>query len=252
MSVLMLNLGLVLTGAFLFWLVSIPLKNVAIADVYWGLIFVVVIWSSIVQHGVTQRGLLLAGLVSIWGMRLAIYLFSRGLGQPEDRRYRAMRAPRGDSFWWRSLYVVFGLQAFLGWLVAMPLQLPYADTDLSWLDGVGFFLWCFGCFWEFVGDWQISKFLKNRKGSEVLSTGLWRYTRHPNYFGEACLWIGFECIALSGGASWWSILSPALMIFLLLRVSGVAMMEQTIVSRRPEYQAYIERTSAFIPWITRK
>ena len=251
MSVLILNLGLVLAGALLFWLASIPLKNVAIADVYWGLIFVIVVWSSVAQHGLTQRGVLLASLVTIWGGRLAVYLFFRGLGQPEDRRYRAMRAPRGVSFWWRSVYVVFGLQALLGWIVAIPLQLPLADTELGWLDGIGIFLWSFGCFWEFVGDWQISQFLKTRKSDEVLSTGLWRYTRHPNYFGEACLWIGFECIALSGGVSWLSILSPALMIFLLLRVSGVTMMESTIVSRRPEYQAYIEKTSAFIPWTPR-
>ncbi|MBM74856.1 MAG: hypothetical protein CMK59_05610 [Proteobacteria bacterium] len=251
MSVMLLNLGLIYAGAVLFWLLSIPLRNVAIADVYWGLIFVLLAWSSFVQNEYTQRGLLLAVLVSVWGGRLAVYLMLRGMGQPEDRRYRAMRDIRGDSFWWRSFYVVFGLQAGLGFLIGIPLQMKMAQTDLMWLDVVGVSLWCFGCFWEFVGDWQLSRFLKNRKDNDVLSSGLWKYTRHPNYFGEACLWVGLECIALAGGAPWWTICSPMLMIFLLLRVSGVTMMEKTIVSRRPNYQAYIERTPSFFPWFPR-
>ena len=213
----------------------------------WGLYFVVLAWISYL-HAPTTRGLLITVLTSIWGFRLSLYLFIRNHGKSEDRRYAAMRQYHGQNFWWRSFFTVFMLQMFLAWLIGFPQQFAHTPEELNALDVLGIFLWCIGFYWEVIGDWQLYNFLSTKTDDEVLNTGLWKYSRHPNYFGDALLWWGYGSIAFSG-TSWWLIwLCPAFMTFLLLRVSGVSLLEKDIQERRPAYKLYIQRTSSFFPW----
>jgi steroid 5-alpha reductase family enzyme len=196
--------------------------------------------------------LLVLALAAIWALRLTGYLTWRNHGKPEDRRYRAIRERNEPGFTWKSLYLVFGLQAVLAAIVALPLFGAIASArPWSLLDAAGVLLWLVGFGFEAIGDRQLARFKADPKNrGQVMAQGLWRYTRHPNYFGECCLWWGFFVIALAAGA-WWSVLSPLLLTVLLLRVSGVALLERDIAERRPEYRDYILRTSAFLPWLPR-
>ena len=191
-------------------------------------------------------------LTTIWGIRLSVYLGWRNHGQPEDRRYQAMRAHHGSHFWWRSLFTVFLFQMLIAWLVGAPQRYANTEVPFTILDTIGVVLFCIGLFFETVGDWQLSRFLKQGNRDGVLNTGLWKYTRHPNYFGDAVLWWGFGLIGVSATGIWWILFSPLLMTGLLLKVSGVAMLEKTIATRRQKYQQYIDRTSAFVPWFPKQ
>jgi steroid 5-alpha reductase family enzyme len=186
-------------------------------------------------------------LVWIWALRLFGHLFLRNKGKPEDRRYAEMRNKR-TAFWFKSLYVVFLLQAVLAWIIGLPQYAAVASTaPLGWLDAAGVVLFVFGLVWESLADWQLARFLARRTNSNaVMDQGVWRYSRHPNYFGEFCLWWGLWLIALAGGGAWTAI-GPLLLSFFLLKVSGVSLLEKDISERRPAYQAYVRRTSAFIP-----
>jgi steroid 5-alpha reductase family enzyme len=231
------------------WLVSLTIRDASIVDMIWGFGFVVVAWATYltaVEPG--TRGLLLTVMVTIWGLRLSGYLVWRNLGKPEDYRYRQMRERSPDWFWLISLFKVFLLQGVLIWVISFPVVVNQASgTDLRWLDLGAVLVWAVGLFFETVGDIQLARF-KSRPGTKgkVMDRGLWRYTRHPNYFGDFAAWWGHYLVALAGGA-WWTVFSPLLMSFLLLRVSGVAMLERTISSRRPEYEDYARRTNAFFP-----
>lgn len=231
------------------WLISLAVTDASIVDMVWGLGFVVAVWASFVAGGAaTDRGILAAVLVTIWGLRLTGYLVWRNLGEPEDYRYRAMRRKRPESFWIVSLFQVFGLQALLMWVVATPPVLAQSsDGELNALDFLGVAIFAFGLFFETVGDYQLARF-KADPGSKgkVMDKGLWRYTRHPNYFGDFCVWWGIFLVAAAGGL-WWTVFSPVVMSTLLLRVSGVALLEKTIERRRPEYAEYATRTNAFFP-----
>jgi steroid 5-alpha reductase family enzyme len=187
-------------------------------------------------------------LVALWAMRLSAYVTQRNWGGPEDRRYAAMRAEHDPGFWWKSIYLVFGLQPVLAWIISLPLlTIMLGSSPLGWLDYFALGLWLLGLFFETVGDLQLAEF-KSRPGNtdQVMDRGLWRYTRHPNYFGEACIWWAFYLFAVAAGG-WWTIVSPLLSTWLLLRLSGVALLERTIVERRPGYRDYIARTNAFLP-----
>jgi steroid 5-alpha reductase family enzyme len=161
-----------------------------------------------------------------------------------------MRENHGPQFWWVSLFTVFLLQAVILWFVSMPLQVAAvkgASHSLGGLDAAGIVAWCLGFVFESIGDWQLARFKADpASAGKVLDRGLWRYTRHPNYFGDFCVWWGLYAIAAAGGA-WWTIGSPLVMSFLLLKVSGVSLLESTIVDRRPEYAEYQARTNAFFP-----
>jgi steroid 5-alpha reductase family enzyme len=187
-------------------------------------------------------------LVGTWALRLTIYITARNWGAGEDRRYRDIRARNEPGFALKSLYLVFGLQAALAWLVSLPLHAALRGTaPLGLLDAAGAALVVAGLCFESVADWQLARFQRepgNR--GRVLDRGLWRYSRHPNYFGECCVWWGFGVLGAAAGG-WWSLVAPLLMTWLLLRVSGVALLEQTIVERRPSYTDYARRTSAFVP-----
>jgi steroid 5-alpha reductase family enzyme len=187
-------------------------------------------------------------MVTVWGVRLSVHLARRNWGRPEDYRYAAWREQYGDSWPLRSLFQVFWLQAVLLWIVSVPVLAAQQSTAaLAVLDLLGVAVWLVGLVFEAVGDAQLARFKADpaNKG-RVLDTGLWRYTRHPNYFGDAVVWWGIYLVALSAGG-WWSFFGPLLMTFLLVRVSGVAMLEQDLKQKKPEYANYIRRTSAFIP-----
>ncbi len=233
-----------------FWLLSLRLQDASIADVAWGLVFVTIAWVGF-SIGEGEPAMLLATLMTtVWGLRLAIYIGLRNSGHGEDRRYAAMRARRPGNFWIWSLFGVFLLQGLLAMIVSLPLQsLAVSDNGaigIVCLAGVGVFL--FGLGFETIGDAQLSAFRRDPASQgEVMDAGLWRYTRHPNYFGDAVVWWGLWLVAVGAGAGLWTALGPALMTFLLLRVSGVAMLESDIAGRRPGYAAYVGRTSAFFP-----
>ncbi len=189
------------------------------------------------------------GLAGAWALRLSIYIAWRHRGQPEDRRYQAIRRRNEPNFQWKSLYLVFGLQALLGWLVAAPLMAAVASpAPWSPLDGVGVAVAAFGLLYEAVADAQMARFRADpRNRGTVMDRGLWRFSRHPNYFGECCLWWGLWLVAAGAGA-WWTVLSPLLMTVLLLKVSGVPLLEQDLGRHRPGYADYVRRTPSFVPW----
>lgn len=231
------------------WVLSIFRKDVSFVDSLWSLFFLAAAAVfAIAADPLSTKGKVVLVLVALWALRLSIYITARNWGQPEDYRYRSIRANNEPGFVFKSFYIVFGLQGVLAWLVALPL-LPAITSahELNWIDGVAATLWVIGFIFEAGGDYQLSRF-KARADSkgQVLDTGLWRYTRHPNYFGDFCIWWSFYLFAVASGA-WWSIASPLLMSILLLKVSGVAMLEKTISERRPEYADYIRRTNAFLP-----
>jgi steroid 5-alpha reductase family enzyme len=231
------------------WLISLATRNVGIVDIFWGLAIAGagVTWTVLAPGG-GPRGTLAATLAVVWALRLGGHILWRGWGRPEDRRYREIRARNEPGFTFKSVYLVFGLQAVLAWLVAFPLLgTATSTTPLGLPDYAGLALWAVGFLFEAVADAQLAAFQRRDDAARgVMSTGLWRYSRHPNYFGEFVLWWGVWLMAAGGGA-WWTFFGPALLTFFLLKVSGVALTEKDIAGRRPEYQAYIRRTSAFFP-----
>jgi steroid 5-alpha reductase family enzyme len=247
MIALAITLGVILALMAALWLLSLRLKDSSIVDLFWGCGFVVIAWLSLWLHAPSPRGWLVAGLVTLWGVRLSVYLTWRNHGRGEDPRYAAMRAKAGAAWPMRSLVVVFGFQGLLMWLISMPVQFAIRSLgEVTWLDGVAAVLVVIGVTFETVGDLQLARFKGNpaNKG-QIITTGLWRYTRHPNYFGDAVTWWGLACFGIAAGA-WPTVLSAGLMTFLLMRVSGVPMLESAM-KQRPGYAEYVARTSPFFP-----
>lgn len=244
----------VIAGAMtLLWLVSLVRRDASIVDPFWGSGFILVVSDLFQNTPLAQqcsRCWLVWSLVLIWGIRLSVHLFVRNIGHGEDYRYRAMRDYHGPRFWWVSLFTVFLLQGAILWIVSLPVQVTIAGAStrpLGLLDFFGVIVWCVGFFFETVGDYQLARFRKDPGNSgRVMDQGLWRYTRHPNYFGDFCVWWGLYLISVSAGGSW-TVFSPLLMSFLLLKVSGVSLLEKTVTTRRPAYADYQARTSAFFP-----
>jgi len=231
------------------WVVCTVRRNVGLVDIFWSLFFLVAaIVYAIAATPAGPRATLVLVLVSAWSLRLSAYLASRNWNTPEDRRYQAIRARNQPNFAWKSLYLVFGLQGLLAWIISAPLAAAIASRAvLGPLDWAGALLAAFGIVFEAVADAQLARFRSDpRSTGRVLDRGLWRWSRHPNYFGEFCVWWGLYLVAVSGGGAW-TVFAPLLMTLLLLRVSGVALLEKDIGARRPSYQAYVERTSAFFP-----
>lgn len=231
------------------WLVSIFRKDVSFVDSLWSLFFLAAaVVFALESQPLSDRGVLVITLVAIWALRLSIYITARNWGEPEDYRYQSIRENNEPGFTFKSLYIVFGLQGVLAWIISLPLLAAItSDSALNVIDLIAAMLWVVGFVFEAGGDYQLSRFKSREENrGRVLDTGLWRYTRHPNYFGDFCIWWSFYLFALSSGG-WWSLISPLLMSVLLLKVSGVAMLESTISDRRPEYAEYIRRTNAFFP-----
>ena len=252
-----LTLGLIILALMaLLWLLSLALKNSSIVDVFWGSGFVITTWVAflLTPDGLVARKLLLSVLVTIWGLRLSLHILTRNWGKPEDFRYQAWRKEAGAAWWWRSFFRVFLLQGVILWVVAAPLvaaQVSASPNHLTPLDRLAVPVWLIGFFFEAVGDWQLVRFrAEPTNRGKVLQTGVWRYTRHPNYFGDATQWWAYYLVALAAGG-WWTVFSPIIMTSLLLRVSGVALLEKTLANTRPGYQEYMQSTSAFVPWFPR-
>jgi len=241
--------AVLLAVAFVFWLFSLWRNDVSIVDSLWSLMFLLTAATYVLlTDEAGSRTPWLLALVTAWAIRLSAYITWRNHGKEEDYRYREIRRNNEPGFRFKSLYLVFGLQALLAWLISLPLLAAISGSGtLSWLDLAGIALWSVGFFFETVGDWQLARF-KSGPDSEgrVCDRGLWRYTRHPNYFGDFALWWGFFLIAWSAGAAW-TIFAPLLMSFLLLKVSGVALLEKDIGKRRPGYAEYARVTNAFFP-----
>ncbi len=237
----------------LVWIVSLVKRNASIIDIFWSLGFVMLAWLYRSQVPIESfRQTLVPVLVTVWGLRLAGYILWRNWGQGEDYRYAAMREKRGSSFPVLSLFIVFWLQGVLFWIVGMPLlQVQISRTPAGWspLDLLGLALFSIGLFFEAVGDFQLARFKADPANrGQVMDRGLWRYTRHPNYFGDATLWWGFGCFALATTGSLWTLISPVLMSLLIVKVSGVALLERGLGETKPKYRDYVRRTSAFFPW----
>jgi steroid 5-alpha reductase family enzyme len=235
--------------AFCTWLVSLAKRDVSIVDSVWSLMILLAaaVYALLLPQAGDRTGVVLA-LTALWALRLAGYITWRNHGAGEDRRYQDIRARNQPHFEWKSLYLVFGLQAVLAWLVSLSLLAAMADMRAwGWLDTLGVATVLFGIAFETLGDAQLASFkAKSENRGRVMERGLWRYTRHPNYFGEFCVWWGFYLMTLSAGA-WWALVSPLLMSVLLLKVSGVTLLEKDIGERRPAYRDYVARTNAFFP-----
>lgn len=248
--------GLLAIAAFgvMGWLVSVMKRNVTLVDSMWSLFFLLALFVYVAAADAgSPRAYVVIALVSLWAVRLSAYLTWRNWGPHEDHRYQAIRKNNEAHFWLKSLYIVFGLQALLAWVISLPLLgIATSSEPLGWLDALGIALWLFGFLWESIADWQLASFKADPlNDGKVLDQGLWRYSRHPNYFGEFCLWWGYYLTALSAGA-WWSLPAPLLMTLLLLKVSGVALLEKDIAQRRPHYAGYMARTNAFFPGLPRE
>jgi steroid 5-alpha reductase family enzyme len=248
-------IGLVVALALmsLVWLASLVKRDASIVDVFWGVGFVAVVWVYfLTAQERAWRGSLVVGLVTLWGLRLSLHILWRGWGLGEDYRYREMRERSPARFPLRSLFSVFWLQALLLWTISMPLYQAQRRPDpgaLAPLDVLGMALFLLGIVFEAGGDWQLARFKRDpAHRGEVMDRGLWRYTRHPNYFGDAVVWWSFFCFAAATPGGWWTIVSPILMTLLLMRVSGVTLLEKKLVETKPAYREYAERTSAFLPW----
>ena len=243
--------GLVVLAVFVIggWLVSLSKRDVSIVDSLWSIMFMLTAITYYLTLPATgPRAVLVLLLVSVWALRLSLYITWRNWGEPEDWRYQEIRANNEPNFAIKSIYIVFLLQAGLAWIISLPLlTATYSHTPLGILDYVGVVLWLVGMVFEAGGDHQLQRFKSdpNSRG-KVLNSGLWRYTRHPNYFGNACIWWGFGLMGCAAG-SWWILISPVIMTFLLLKISGVTLTEKDIVKRRPGYTDYIEQTNAFFP-----
>ena len=252
------NAALVILGLMIaLWLISLLLKDSSIVDIFWGTGFVITAWFYffLTPDGFVARKWLIVILTTIWGLRLSIHILLRNWGHGEDYRYQQWRQEAGSNWWWRSFFKVFLLQGALMWIISAPLLAAQSNPNparLIWLDYLGAILWGIGFFFEAVGDWQLARFRANpdNKG-KLLNTGLWRYTRHPNYFGDAAQWWGFYLIAAAAGG-YWTIFSPIIMTLLLRRVSGVTMLEKSLKESKPGYKEYVETTNTFIPWFPHK
>ena len=226
-------------------------RDNSIADIGWGFGFVIVaLLTFFLEQGFTARHILVTALVVIWGMRLSTHIYLRNRGKGEDPRYAAWRKNWGNWFVVRSFFQVFILQGLLLLFIAYAIILVNSSSEagLSALDICGLAVWIIGFLFESIGDLQLKRFIADEQNrGHILNTGLWRYTRHPNYFGEATMWWGIFLIALSVPYGWTAIISPAVITFLLLRVSGVILLEKEFTDNE-EFKEYKRRTSAFIPW----
>ena len=233
------------------WVVSVVVRNASIVDIVWGLGFVAVAWVNVAMvDGDRGRQLLLAALVTIWGVRLSAYLFARNHGKGEDFRYVAMRKRWGARFPLISLVTVFLLQGVVMWVVSLPVQIGGADSEppVGPLAAVGIIVWLVGFLFEVVGDWQLARFKSDpANAGTVMDRGLWSLTRHPNYFGDAALWWGIGIVAAESGIGAVGLVGPLVMTFFLRRVSGVPMLERSLTKRREGYADYVRRTSPFFP-----
>lgn len=250
------TLAIVLFTYMNFWFIfSLIKKRNDIADVAWGIGFVLIAWTSFfVSEENSFRSILVNILVSIWGIRLFLHIYLRNKGKKEDYRYLAWRKEWGKFFYLRSYFQVYILQGALLFLVIMPVLMINRNIGLplNFFDIFGLMVWIFGFVFEVVGDWQLSQFVKkpSNKGC-LMTTGLWKYTRHPNYFGEIVLWWGVWFMAISVPLGFMAIMGPLTITILILKVSGIPMLEKKM-AENPDFIEYKRKTSMLIPWFRKR
>lgn len=241
----------------LLWLLSVVLKNASIVDLFWGLGFVIINAFYVFTSGeLSIRRIVLLLLVSIWGLRLSGYLAWRNIGKGEDFRYQEFRKKYGpERYWWISYFQTFLLQGVLMMLISTPLlgaNMGSQPDTLQILDYLGILIWMIGFNFEAGGDYQLARFKKNPQNKgKVLNTGFWKYTRHPNYFGDSAVWWAFGIFSIAAGNYWHSI-GSILMTLLIIKVSGVALLEKSLNETKPQYKEYIQKTNSFLPWFPKK
>lgn len=260
-TILAINFGVACGAMLLLWLACVAMKDVTVIDSWWALGMVLLAGVTFIQTGpATDRKLLLFGLCAVWGLRLGGYLLWRWRSHGADKRYvfilgRAQKK-KGWGFAKASLLLVFATQAPLQFIVSLPVQLGQVGAEpaaLGVLAWIGTAMAVSGILFESIGDWQLIRFrAKPENAGRVLNTGLWRYTRHPNYFGDALTWWGLYVIAAETSLGVLTFLGPAFLTWTLMKWSGAAMLEGKLRKTRPDYVAYIEQTSGFIPWPPRK
>ena len=245
-------LALIIGLMTIIWVVSIFIKNVSIVDIFWGFGFVVAaMFYYLMSDGNPSRNIFLLMLVFAWGIRLSGYLAYRNIGKGEDFRYKEFRRSYGENrYWWISYFQTFLLQGVVMWLISAPiLGAMYfgADQSLGIFDAVAAVIWIIGFAFEAGGDYQLSRFKSNpaNKG-KVLDRGFWRYTRHPNYFGDSAVWWAFGLFSIASGA-FLPVLGSLLITVVIIKVSGVSLLEKSLKTNKPEYADYINKTSAFFP-----
>ena len=254
------SLKTLLILAALTWFVSLLIEDVSIVDYIWSPLTLLGVCTYVYLTGIDNLvHLIMLLMVSLWAFRLTWFLVRRGRNKPEDRRYQVIRERNSPHFAYKSLYLIFIFQGLVAWILS-TLFVPIFDSNLdsaasttwSLWHSAGVIIWLFGFIYESIADHQLHCFNSRVvKPSATLSTGLWRYCRHPNYFGEFCIWWAWFIYAIPTG-SVWILLAPLIMTYLLFRFSGVGNMEQGITDRRPDYQAYIDSTNAFFPGKPRK
>lgn len=243
------GLTIMLGMGFFTWLYSLYRNDVSIVDSLWSLMFLAgALTYALIAEDFTGRNVLLLVLVTIWALRLSVFLTIRNWGEEEDRRYQEIRANNQPNFNFKSLYIVFGLQALLAWIISIPLLYALStEATIGAIEKFAVCLWLIGFVFETTADLQLYRFKSDPDNAgKVLDTGLWAYSRHPNYFGEFLIWWAYFLFALSSGG-WWTVFSPVLMTLLLLKVSGVSLMEKKITERRAKYREYMQTTNAFFP-----
>jgi len=241
----------------LLWVLSVLIKNVSIVDLFWGMGFVIVNAFYVFSIGeFFSRSILLLILVSLWGLRLSIYLSLRNIGKGEDYRYQQFRKDYGPKrYWWFSYFQTFLLQGALIMLVSLPLlgaNMLSQTAGLNVMDYLAVLVFLVGFAFEAGGDYQLARFKKNpnNKG-KVLDKGFWKYTRHPNYFGDSAVWWSFGMLSIAAG-SYWPVIGSVIMTLLIIKVSGVALLEKSLKNTKPQYRDYIQKTNSFFPWFPKK
>lgn len=251
MEIVLLQISvLIWLYASLWFIVSLLVRRNDVADVAWGLGYVLICIYLFKTQTLTSVSVLVYTLVCIWALRLSIHIFLRNRGKPEDFRYRQWRKEWGKNFYWRSYAQVYLLQGFLMLIIALPIVVAgFSGTNTWTLETfLGILLWMIGFYFQVVGDYQLAKFVKNKPHPEaVLQTGLWKYSRHPNYFGEIAMWWGIYMIILPLRYFWLGMFSPWTITLLLIFVSGIPLLEKRYEGNK-EYQNYKNRTSMLIPW----
>lgn len=250
------GLFLILTLMTILWLVSICIRDASIVDSFWGIGFIVLTgYYLFTANELIWRGWLASSLVLVWGLRLSIHIYLRNAGKGEDIRYQNFRKNYGEKrYWWVSFFQVFLLQGILLWMVSSPvlgtIHLP-SDTNFSVFDFFGIIFWFTGMYFEIVGDIQLSQFRKNSENKgKIFDRGLRKFTRYPQYFGEAMIWWGFGLFSAASG-NFFTLVSPMLMTYLLYYVSGVKMMDK-LQMQKPGFEQFRRRTSSFFPWFPKK
>jgi len=248
---------LIISLLTILWLISVFIKNVSIVDIFWGLGFLFInLYYFLASDEFYTRKIILLVLVTLWALRLSIYLAWRNIGKGEDYRYQEFRKKYGEErYWWVSFFQVFLLQGILIVLVSLPLLATNFETQNDYLnlfDYLAILFWVIGFIFESAGDYQLSKFKMNpnNKG-KVLNTGLWKYTRHPNYFGDTMVWWAYAIFSIAS-QNYWSFIGSIIMTLLIVKVSGVALLEKSLKDKKLEYLEYIRKTNSFFPWFPKK